>query len=90
MLDHCHDPEIRAWTTPASCSKVPGQPLWKASRDLGVGNPLCTIVIRVLPLYSLSVISSFVSMLDPSGIVIVELITRRRGRSTTWNTDVSR
>jgi hypothetical protein len=29
-------------------------------------------------------------MLEPSGIVIVEAKTRRRGRSTTWNTLVSR
>jgi hypothetical protein len=29
-------------------------------------------------------------MLEPSGIVIVEAKTRRRGRSTTWNRLVSR
>src|ERR687898_323967 len=90
MLDPRRDPETRAWTTPASRSRAPGQPLSKASRDSGVGNPLCKIVIRVLPFFSSSVISSSVSMLDPSGIFIVELMTRRRGRSTTLNTDLSR
>jgi hypothetical protein len=54
-------------------------------RRSGLGKPRWTIRTRVLPFSSSKVTVTRVRISDPSGIFIVELKTRRRGRSTSSN-----
>jgi hypothetical protein len=67
-----------------------GQPPAISSRSSSVGKSRWTMVSRVPPGSSSKLTCTAVSKLDPSGIVMVEVKTSRRGRSTTRNRFVSR